>query len=101
MLAESRHKIKSLHLGMARMVEAFPSTLLLSLLQVSFSLGYTDYLREFVLSDLGWQSCSGLLVPQQDPREQRVLQVRFQQDTAPLSQLATNLSCRGRLGISG
>lgn len=51
MLAESRHKIKSLHLGMAQLVEAVPSPLLLSL-------GHTDYPRELVLSDPGWQSCS-------------------------------------------
>lgn len=56
MLAEIRHKIKSLHLGTAQMVEAVPSLLQLSLLQVWFSLGHTDYLRELVLSDLGWQS---------------------------------------------
>lgn len=59
-LAESRHKIKSLHLGMARIVKAFPSPLPLSLPQVSFSLAHADYLGELVLSDLGWQSCSGL-----------------------------------------
>lgn len=60
MLAEIRHKIKSLHLGTAQMVEAVPSLLQLSLLQVWFSLGHTDYLRELVLSDLAWQSCSEL-----------------------------------------
>lgn len=82
------------------MVEAVPSTLLLSLLQVLFSLGHTGCLGELVLSDLGGKvvlgsGCSAGAL------EQRVLQLRSQYDTAPVSQPATNLSCRGRLSMVG
>lgn len=71
----------------------------LSSLQVSLRLGHTDCLRELVPSDLGQRRCCGLLVPQQDPLEQRVPR-RCSKDTDTLPHAANNPSCRGRLGTA-